>query len=97
MRLASKIFLGFSLVIVVLAAVGVFGLRAIGRLVSVNREISSETLPALRLAGSVRDSLLTMARLEARFTILRDRRYADLWRESVAKNSSFSSSCWRSR
>jgi signal transduction histidine kinase len=84
MRLASKIFLGFSLVIVVLAAVGVFGLRAVGRLVSVNREISSETLPALRLAGSVRDSLLTMARLEARITILRDRRYADLWRESAA-------------
>jgi signal transduction histidine kinase len=84
MRLASKIFLGFSLVIVVLAAVGVFGLRAVGRLVSVNREISSETLPALRLASSVRDSLLTMARLEARFAILRDRRYADLWRESAA-------------
>jgi signal transduction histidine kinase len=84
MRLASKIFLGFSLVIVVLAAVGVFGLRAVGRLVSVNREISSETLPALRLTGSVRESLLTMARLEARFSILRDRRYADLWRESAA-------------
>jgi two-component system sensor histidine kinase GlrK len=84
MRLASKVFLGFSLVIVVLAAVGVFGLRAVGRLVSVNREIASESLPALRLAGSVRDSLLTMARLEARFAILRDQRYADLWRESAA-------------
>jgi signal transduction histidine kinase len=84
MRLASKIFLGFSLVIVVLAAVGVFGLRAVGRLVSVNWEIASESLPALRLAGSVRDSLLTMARLEARFAILRDQRYADLWRESAA-------------
>jgi len=84
MRLASKIFLGFSLVIVVLAAVGVFGLRAIGRLVSVNREIASETLPALRLTTGVRDSLLTMGRLEARFAILRDRRYADLWRESAA-------------
>jgi two-component system, NtrC family, sensor histidine kinase GlrK len=84
MRLASKIFLGFSLVIVVLAAVGFFGLRAVGRLVSVNREIASESLPALRLTGSVRDSLLTMARLEARFGILRDRRYADLWRESAA-------------
>jgi signal transduction histidine kinase len=84
MRLASKIFLGFSLVIVVLAAVGFFGLRAVGRLVSVNREIASESLPALRLTGSVRDSLLTMARLEARLGILRDRRYADLWRESAA-------------
>ena len=49
MRLASKIFLGFSLVIVVLAAVGVLSLRAVGRLVSVNREIASESLPALRL------------------------------------------------
>ena len=58
MRLASKIFLGFSLVIVVLAAVGVLGLRAVGRLVSVNREITSETLPALRLTTGVRDTLL---------------------------------------
>lgn len=84
MRLASKIFLGFSLVIVVLATVGVLGLRAVGRLVSVNRELSSESLPALRLAGSVRDTMLTMARLEARFVVLRDRRYAELWRESAA-------------
>jgi two-component system, NtrC family, sensor histidine kinase GlrK len=84
MRLASKIFLGFSLVIVVLAAVGVLGLRAVGRLVSVNREIASEALPALRLTSGVRDSLQTMARLEARFVVLRDRRYADLWRESAA-------------
>jgi two-component system sensor histidine kinase GlrK len=84
MRLASKIFLGFSLVIVVLAAVGVLGLRAVGRLVSVNGEIVSETLPALRLASGVRDTVLTMARLEARFVVLRDRRYADLWRESAA-------------
>ena len=84
MRLASKIFLGFSLVIVVLAAVGVLGLRAVGRLVSVNREIVGQALPALRVAGGVRDTLLTMARLEARFIVLRDRRYADLWRESAA-------------
>jgi two-component system, NtrC family, sensor histidine kinase GlrK len=84
MRLASKIFLGFSLVIVVLAAVGVLSLRAVGRLASVNGEIASQTLPALRLASGVRDALLTMARLEARFIVLRDRRYADLWRESAA-------------
>ena len=84
MRLASKIFLGFSLVIVVLATVGVLGLRAVGRLVSVNREISSEALPALRLTSGVRDTLLTMARLEARFNVLRDPRYATLWRESAA-------------
>ncbi len=84
MRLASKIFLGFSLVIVILAAVSVLGLRSMGRLVSVNREISSEALPALRLTSGVRDTLLTMARLEARFNVLRDPRYPTLWRESAA-------------
>src|SRR5712691_967607 len=81
MRLASKIFLGFSLVIVVLAGVGVLSLRAVGRLVSLNREVGSETLPALGLTGNVRDSMLALARLEARFTILRDPRYAMVWRE----------------
>jgi two-component system, NtrC family, sensor histidine kinase GlrK len=84
MRLASKIFLGFSLVIVILATVGVLGLRAMGRLVSVNQEISSEALPALRLTSGVRDTLLTMERLEARINVLRDPRYASLWRESAA-------------
>ena len=81
MRLASKIFLGFSLVIVVLGAVGVLSLRAIGRLVSLNREVASETLPALRVTAEVRDAMLALARLEARFTILRDPRYAEVWRE----------------
>ncbi len=85
MRLASKIFLGFSLVIVVLAAVGVISLRAVGRLVSVNREIAVESLPALRLSAGVRDTMLTLARLEARFAVLGDRRYADLWRESAER------------
>ncbi|HTO11626.1 MAG TPA: ATP-binding protein [Candidatus Binatia bacterium] len=84
MRLASKIFLGFSLVIVVLAAVGVLSLRAVGRLVSLNREVASETLPAFRLTAEVRDAMLALARLEARFTILRDARYAELWRARAA-------------
>src|SRR5512138_3766139 len=64
MRLASKIFLGFSLVIVVLAAVGVLSLRAVRRLVSLNREVASETLPALRLTADVRDAMLALARLQ---------------------------------
>jgi len=81
MRLASKIFLGFSLVILVLAAVGVLSLRAVGRLVSLNREVASETLPALRLTGDVRDTMLALARLEARYTILRDPRYVMVWAE----------------
>ncbi len=83
MRLASKIFLASSLVIAVLAGVGILSLRAIGRLVSVNREIATETLPALRLTAGLRDAVLSLGRLEARFTVLRDVRYATLWQETA--------------
>ena len=85
MRLASKIFLGFSLVIVVLAAVGAISLRAVGRLVSVNREIAAESLPALRLNTGARDTVQRLARLEARYVVLGDARYAELWRESAER------------
>src|SRR5438093_2080 len=66
MRLASKIFLTSAVVVVVLAIVGVLSLRAVGRLASVNREITTRTVPALRLAASTRDVMPTMVRLEAR-------------------------------
>src|SRR5919197_412092 len=52
MRLGSKIFLTSALVIIVLSGVGFLSLRALGRLVSVNREIATRTVPALRLAES---------------------------------------------
>src|SRR5256886_3330409 len=54
MRLGSKIFLTSALVIVVLAGVGFLSLRALGRLVSVNREIATRTVPALRLRSEER-------------------------------------------
>lgn len=85
MRLASKIFLTSSLVIVVLAGVGALSLRAIGRLVSVNREVMTHTVPALRLTAAVRDAAESLARLEARFLVLRDLRYATLWSEQAAR------------
>src|SRR5438105_2923427 len=85
MRLASKIFLTSSLVILVLAGVGVLSLGAVGRLVSVNREITTHTVPALRVTGGLRDQLLSLARLEARFTVLRDVRYAAAWTEGAAR------------
>ena len=85
MRLASKIFLTSLLVIAVLAGVGVWSLAAVGRLVSVNREITTETGPALRLAASLRDRVQALGRLEARHAILRDARYATLWEESAAR------------
>src|SRR2546430_12293979 len=52
MRLASKIFLTAALVIVVLAGVGFLSLGAVSRLVSVNRDIATRTVPAVRLTRS---------------------------------------------
>jgi two-component system, NtrC family, sensor histidine kinase GlrK len=81
MRLASKIFLTSALVVVVLAGVGVLSLRAVGRLASVNREITTRTVPALRLASSTRDAMPTLVRLEARFLVLQDPRFISAWNE----------------
>ncbi len=85
MRLASKIFLASSLVILVLAGVGALSLGAVGRLVSVNREITTQTVPALRVTGGLRDQMLSLARLDARYTVLRDRRYATAWKDRVSR------------
>jgi len=68
MRLASKIFLTSSLVILVLAGVGALSLGAVGRLVSVNREITTQTVPALRVTARLRDQMLSLARLACRRT-----------------------------
>jgi signal transduction histidine kinase len=85
MRLASKIFLVCSLVIIALAGVGVLSLRAVGRLASVNREIATQTLPAMRLSVSLRDSMQGLAQLEVRYLVLRDQRYADEWAERMTR------------
>lgn len=85
MRLASKIFLTSALVIVVLASVGVLSLGAVGRLVSVNREITTQTVPALRLAAGAREAIGPLTRLEARALVLRDARYVTLWDERAAQ------------
>lgn len=85
MRLAPKIFLTSAVVVVVLAAVGLLSLRAVGRLVSVNREITGHAVPAVRLASALRDAMRSLSRLEARHVILRDSLYAALWDESATR------------
>ena len=70
MRLASKIILTSAVVVLVLAAVGLLSLRAVGRLVTVNREITDQAIPAVRLASSLRDAMRSLSRLEARYVIL---------------------------
>ncbi len=84
MRLASKIFLTSALVIVVLAGVGVLSLKAVDRLVAVNREITTQTVPALRLAAAAREAIAPLTRLEARAVVLGDKGYALLWSERAA-------------
>jgi len=81
MRLGSKIFLTSALVIVVLAGVGVLSLLAVDRLVSVNQEIATRTVPALRLTASAREGIAPLMRLEARAVVLGDARYATAWAE----------------
>ena len=85
MRLASKIFLALAVVVLALVSVAVLSLRAIDRLVDVNRVIATETLPALRLAASARDAVLSLGRLEARYLVLRDAQYAALWDERATR------------
>jgi two-component system sensor histidine kinase GlrK len=85
MRLASKIFLSSAVVVVVLAAVGLLSLSAVGRLVSVNRQIADHAVPAARVTSSLRDTLRGLSRLEARYVILRDALYATLWDETAAR------------
>ncbi len=85
MRLSSKIFLSSALVIVVLTGVSAMSLGAVGRLVSVNREITTRTIPALSLAASAREAIQPLLGLEARAVVLGDRRYAAAWTELAAR------------
>ena len=85
MKLASKIFLGSALVIVVLVGVGILSLRAVGRLAAVNRDITLRVLPTLGRASAAHDAVLALIRLETRFLVLGDARYAALWDERAAR------------
>src|SRR5437773_6874144 len=91
MRLGSKIFMTSALVIIVLAGVGFLSLRALGRLVSVNREIATRTVPTLRLTASAREAIAPLVRLEARAIVLGDPRYATAWTRSEEHTSELQS------
>ena len=85
MKLASKIFLGSALVMVVLVGVGILSLRAVGHLAAVNRDITMRALPTLGRAAAAHDAVLALVRLETRFLVLGDARYAALWDERAAR------------
>jgi two-component system sensor histidine kinase GlrK len=84
-RVASRLFVASSLMIVVVAAVGALSLRAVGRLVSVNANIATRALPAVRHTADVHDAVLGLTRLEARFLVLGDMRYVGVWNEQAAR------------
>jgi hypothetical protein len=65
-RLAAKPFVISLLVIAVLGVVGYLSFHAVGNLVSVNREIATRTIPAVRLAASTREAIAPLVRLELR-------------------------------
>jgi signal transduction histidine kinase len=85
MRLASKIFLTSALVIVVLAGVAALSLFAINRLVSVNRDIVTRTVPALRLTAAAREAIAPLIRLETHAVVLGDSHYTTAWTERAAQ------------
>jgi two-component system sensor histidine kinase GlrK len=85
MRLGTKLFLTTSVIIVALVALSGWSLLATNRLAEVSRDIVSRSLPALRLEMSLRQSLDSLVRLEARALLLRETAYAKLWGERAAK------------
>src|SRR5215831_16955308 len=85
MRLGSKILLSSALVIAVLMAVSALSLAAVGRLVSVNRDVISRTIPAMSLTAEVREAIPRLRALEARNVVLRDARYATAWNETATR------------
>ena len=64
MRLSHKVFVTTALLILALAGVGTWSLRAISRLVDVNRAIATQSVPALRMATSLREQLTGLARTD---------------------------------
>ncbi len=85
MKLGVKLFLAFSLVIAALFIVSGLSLRALNRLVAVNRDISTRTVPAVRRAAAINDAMPALARLEAGMLVLGDPRYMTRWQERAAQ------------
>src|SRR5439155_25070584 len=57
----------------------------VGGLVTVNRDITTHAVTALRVSSGFRYQMLSLARLEARYSVLKDARYATAWRARAAQ------------
>ena len=87
MRLASRIFLAISVVILVLVVVAGWSLLAMNQIVALNRSLVTQTAPALRLEAALRESMPALVRLETRYAILHDAGYESLWKTRAARVS----------
>ena len=76
MRLAHKIFLAQSLVILVVAGVAYWSITEVAKLLTANRQVTTRTAEALRLEVSARESMRRAIALEERFVVFGDREYA---------------------
>ena len=85
MRLATKIFLVSALVILVLFGTVVWSLLTVKRLVTVNQEIATQAVPALRLQSALREAVHGLVRLEARALVLQDQDYAAMWSDRATR------------
>ena len=88
MRLASKIFLVSALVILLLGGVAAWSIVAVSRLAEVNRDIATRAVPAIETSSGLPEGFRRLVRLEAKYLVLRDRAYADLWNERATRVAS---------
>jgi two-component system, NtrC family, sensor histidine kinase GlrK len=88
MRLAPKIFLVSAFAILLLGGVAAWSIVAVSRLAEVNRDIAMRAVPAIETASGLPESFRRLVRLEAKYLVLRDRAYADLWNERATRAAS---------
>jgi len=85
MRLAWRVFLSTSLVMLVLIGIAGWSLRAVSRFVDVNAVLIDRTVPALRIETSLHDALPALVRIESRWAVLQDPTYEGLWHERATR------------
>jgi signal transduction histidine kinase len=83
LRLSQQLFLAFMIVLVVVGSLVGWNLHATNRLTAEQRVIIETALPAVRVEVMIRDAVLALRRLEARYAVLRDPVYLKLIRERV--------------
>jgi signal transduction histidine kinase len=83
LRLRHKLFAGLALVGVVVCGLAAWILLATGRMTDETRAIVQDALPALRLELSMLEGAAALRRLEARYAVVRDASYLELFRQRV--------------